>query len=158
MLWMVGWPNNADKAALTRCCQNSVLRRDYCTVVGKNDRHEVVWQKIARETTRTRTAMHQMQAQSFGVGRGDDGALVFEQGFDKILVLAKAQRLEWMLHGGRASIHIRKSVKHDEIRADLTPVSYLEWAKRWVETGASIIGGCCGITPEHIAELSRALK
>lgn len=46
----------------------------------------------------------------------------------------------------------------DEIRADLTPVSYLEWAKRWVETGASIIGGCCGITPEHIAELSRALK
>ena len=63
--------------------------------------------------------MHQMQAQSLRVGCSDDGALVFEQGFCKIFVLAKAHRLEWMLHGGRASIHIRKSVKHDEIRTDL---------------------------------------
>lgn len=44
------------------------------------------------------------------------------------------------------------------IRADLTPPLYLGWAKRWVEAGATMVGGCCGISPEHIGELSRALK
>jgi S-methylmethionine-dependent homocysteine/selenocysteine methylase len=45
-----------------------------------------------------------------------------------------------------------------EIRADLDPDSYLLWAKKWVAAGASIIGGCCGIGPEHIAVLSADLK
>lgn len=46
----------------------------------------------------------------------------------------------------------------DEIRADLNPAAYLVWAQTWVKAGASIIGGCCGITPEHIAALSAELK
>lgn len=46
----------------------------------------------------------------------------------------------------------------DEIRADLNPAAYLMWAQTWVKAGASIIGGCCGITPEHIAALSAKLK
>jgi S-methylmethionine-dependent homocysteine/selenocysteine methylase len=44
-----------------------------------------------------------------------------------------------------------------EIRNDLGPASYLEWARSWVELGATIIGGCCGIGPEHIAELQHHL-
>lgn len=40
-----------------------------------------------------------------------------------------------------------------EIRQDLGPDAYLRWARRWVEQGASIVGGCCGIGPEHIARL-----
>lgn len=46
----------------------------------------------------------------------------------------------------------------DEIRADLTASGYLEFAKDWVARGANIVGGCCGIAPEHIAALSAALK
>ena len=46
----------------------------------------------------------------------------------------------------------------DEIRADLGPDAYLVWAQKWVELGASIIGGCCGITPDHIAKLTEKLK
>jgi S-methylmethionine-dependent homocysteine/selenocysteine methylase len=46
---------------------------------------------------------------------------------------------------------------HD-IRADLDPPRYLTWAKSWVDAGASMVGGCCGISPAHIAELNRALK
>lgn len=42
----------------------------------------------------------------------------------------------------------------DEIRADLDPASYLRWAESWVAAGASIIGGCCGISPAHIAALA----
>ncbi len=41
---------------------------------------------------------------------------------------------------------------HD-IREDLGPDAYAQWADLWVQQGASIIGGCCGIGPEHIAEL-----
>lgn len=44
------------------------------------------------------------------------------------------------------------------IRADLTPPLYLDWAKRWVDAGATMVGGCCGISPEHIGELAKALK
>ena len=42
----------------------------------------------------------------------------------------------------------------DEIRTDLTPAAYLDWAKRWRAAGADIIGGCCGVGPEHIAALA----
>ncbi|WP_207937431.1 homocysteine S-methyltransferase family protein [Pseudomonas promysalinigenes] len=40
-----------------------------------------------------------------------------------------------------------------EVRRDLGPESYLGWARSWVAAGASIIGGCCGIGPEHIEHL-----
>ena len=35
----------------------------------------------------------------------------------------------------------------------ISPGVYGLHAQRWLETGASLIGGCCGTTPEHIAEL-----
>ncbi len=35
-----------------------------------------------------------------------------------------------------------------------TPEQYAEHAKRWLELGVSIVGGCCGTTPAHI----RAVK
>ena len=31
---------------------------------------------------------------------------------------------------------------------------YLGYAKRWAEAGATLIGGCCGTTPAHIAALT----
>ncbi|MCP1660869.1 homocysteine S-methyltransferase family protein [Neisseria perflava] len=46
----------------------------------------------------------------------------------------------------------------DEIRQDTTPPNYLHWAQEWRDAGASIVGGCCGIGPEHIAVLSEKLK
>ena len=45
----------------------------------------------------------------------------------------------------------------DELRADLDPAGYLVWARDWQQRGLSMIGGCCGIGPEHIAELKRNL-
>lgn len=41
-------------------------------------------------------------------------------------------------------------------RADLTPEVYATMASRWVERGATIVGGCCGIRPDHIAALSQS--
>jgi S-methylmethionine-dependent homocysteine/selenocysteine methylase len=35
----------------------------------------------------------------------------------------------------------------------LAPDAYAAEARRWIEAGASIVGGCCGTTPAHIAAL-----
>jgi len=43
----------------------------------------------------------------------------------------------------------------DKIRGDLSPKEYLHWVNVWVDSGASLLGGCCGIGPEHIAVLSQ---
>ncbi len=42
------------------------------------------------------------------------------------------------------------------LRKDLDPPGYLLFARRWVNAGATIVGGCCGIGPEHILELHEA--
>jgi S-methylmethionine-dependent homocysteine/selenocysteine methylase len=39
----------------------------------------------------------------------------------------------------------------------VTPGQYAAAALGWRDLGASIIGGCCGTTPEHIAALAQAL-
>ncbi|WP_413733955.1 homocysteine S-methyltransferase family protein [Sodalis sp. RH21] len=44
------------------------------------------------------------------------------------------------------------------IRDDLDPRHYLGWARRWVGQGATVVGGCCGIGPEHIAALRDAFS
>ena len=40
--------------------------------------------------------------------------------------------------------------------ADVTPAAYAQCASQWVESGAQIVGGCCGVGPEHIAALRLA--
>ncbi len=37
---------------------------------------------------------------------------------------------------------------------ELAPEDYAACARRWLELGARIVGGCCGTTPEH----TRALR
>ena len=41
-----------------------------------------------------------------------------------------------------------------DIRDDLTPDAYLAFARQWVDAGATIVGGCCGIGTAHIATLA----
>jgi S-methylmethionine-dependent homocysteine/selenocysteine methylase len=71
-------------------------------------------------------------------------------------------------HGAKARIGIYANAfppQRDEaaneglsdIRADLTPARYAQFAKAWLQHGADIIGGCCGIGPEHIAGI-KALR
>lgn len=43
-------------------------------------------------------------------------------------------------------------------RVDLDPATYAEHAMDWVRQGATIVGGCCEVGPDHIAELARRLR
>ena len=43
-------------------------------------------------------------------------------------------------------------------RPDITPKRYSRWALDWLAAGASIVGGCCEINPEHIAQIAQDLN
>jgi len=45
-----------------------------------------------------------------------------------------------------------------EPRSDLGPDAYATQAMGWVGQGATIVGGCCEVGPDHIAELARRLR
>ncbi|WP_372574078.1 homocysteine S-methyltransferase family protein [Ruegeria jejuensis] len=45
-----------------------------------------------------------------------------------------------------------------EQRQDLDPAAYADHAMSWVAQGATIVGGCCEVGPDHIAELARRLR
>jgi len=45
-----------------------------------------------------------------------------------------------------------------EHRPDLTPKRYTEHAMHWIAQGATIIGGCCEISPKHIAHINARLQ
>ena len=49
------------------------------------------------------------------------------------------------------------TVKELEYRVDLGPDKYTEYVLNWIESGASIVGGCCEISPAHIAHINQTL-
>ena len=45
-----------------------------------------------------------------------------------------------------------------EKRTNLEPKTYANFVEGWIKQGATIVGGCCEVGPEHIAELARRLR
>ena len=45
-----------------------------------------------------------------------------------------------------------------EERKDLDPENYSAFVMEWVKLGASIVGGCCEVGPEHIKAIANKLK
>lgn len=43
-------------------------------------------------------------------------------------------------------------------RQDMTPAAYADHVMTWVDHGATIIGGCCEVSPAHIAEIASRLR
>ena len=52
--------------------------------------------------------------------------------------------------GANATVH--------QLRQDITPDAYADYAECWAAAGAGIIGGCCGISPRHIKCLKERLS
>jgi S-methylmethionine-dependent homocysteine/selenocysteine methylase len=50
------------------------------------------------------------------------------------------------------------TVERLSARQDLGPTAYADFAMDWVAQGATIVGGCCEVSPAHIAELARRLN
>jgi homocysteine S-methyltransferase len=43
-------------------------------------------------------------------------------------------------------------------RQDLGPIEYAKFAMHWINQGATIVGGCCEVGPQHIQELAKQIK
>jgi 5-methyltetrahydrofolate--homocysteine methyltransferase len=39
-----------------------------------------------------------------------------------------------------------------------TPEMMAEQAQLWIKAGASIIGGCCGTSPDHLRSITHAIQ
>ena len=45
-----------------------------------------------------------------------------------------------------------------KMRRDMGPRAYAGYVMEWVTLGATIVGGCCEVSPEHVAEIARRLQ
>jgi len=52
----------------------------------------------------------------------------------------------------------RMDIETEQGIYDMTPEDMGNYARKYVELGAKVVGGCCGNTPEHIAAIARAMK
>jgi 5-methyltetrahydrofolate--homocysteine methyltransferase len=52
----------------------------------------------------------------------------------------------------------RMDIETEQGVYDMTPEDMGKYAKKYVELGAKVVGGCCGNTPEHIAGIAKAVK
>ena len=59
---------------------------------------------------------------------------------------------DWALEGDK------KTDGSLDLRKDLDPDSYAAHASDWLKAGATVIGGCCGTRPAHIAKLKELIN
>jgi S-methylmethionine-dependent homocysteine/selenocysteine methylase len=71
---------------------------------------------------------------------------------DHVLLGAYANAFGPQTHEAAANAEL------SSLRRDLGPDEYLRWVRQWLEGGAGIVGGCCGVGPEHIAAIRDALE
>ena len=53
---------------------------------------------------------------------------------------------------------IVSGVPESELLDAVSPEVYLEYAREWLDLGARVVGGCCGIGRKHIRRLSEGLR
>jgi homocysteine S-methyltransferase len=70
----------------------------------------------------------------------------------KRMAVAKPAKLSAQPNAGQPQ------VRQQAIVYPGTPQSFGEYAPKFVAAGVSVIGGCCGTTPEHIAAMNQALS
>lgn len=65
----------------------------------------------------------------------------------------KSTTSEWLRSIGRPDCARPMPLQHGVV----TPATYALHAARWADRGATVIGGCCGTTPDHMAAVGRTL-
>jgi len=58
----------------------------------------------------------------------------------------------------KAFLRHKPTVDALSARCELTPDAYAEFALGWIKQGATIVGGCCEVGPDHIAALAQHLS
>jgi len=99
-------------------------------------------------------AAHPPTAIGLNCGGGPEAVLA---GLEELMPLASRQQRWWLPVIVQPNAGAPRTV--DGRTLYLTSDEYFStYARRYAQLGAAAIGGCCGITPEHIAELVRSVK
>ena len=53
--------------------------------------------------------------------------------------------------------HVGEWTPPNWVFSEISPQAFADKVARWVDDGAQVLGGCCGIGPQHIAALRQAL-
>lgn len=62
---------------------------------------------------------------------------------------------------GFESVHPDRESDPEEAidgRLGMMPAGYARFARAWIDSGATIVGGCCGVGPTHISAVSKVAK
>jgi S-methylmethionine-dependent homocysteine/selenocysteine methylase len=117
-----------------------------------------VW--VAAVATRQRTLLDGTPLRSFfasAAGAGARAALINctpPDGVDLALAEAAASGLPF---GARPHLGAVDPACGWPSFPPLAPADYAARARRWARLGATLLGGCCGTTPAHVAALAEAL-
>ena len=68
-------------------------------------------------------------------------------------VFSNSSVLKYPLHDLGKGVDI--DVNHHSNTIRVSPKEYALEAKKWIENGAYVIGGCCNTGPEHIKEIAK---
>ena len=58
------------------------------------------------------------------------------------------------LAGGEGNFECVTCAAEYDAEDTITPAAYRAHAATWVDSGATVVGGCCGVGPEHVRELA----
>ena len=69
--------------------------------------------------------------------------------------LARVARVPWGLQANTGVLNADGIWADD---GDTSPAAYATHAADWIAAGASLVGGCCGTTPDHLAAVRETLR
>lgn len=91
-------------------------------------------------------------------GRQVDLVNIMHTEVDDIDVALEALKSHWSGPIG-VYAHSSNSVDHHWIFENtISPTDYCTAARRWIDEGVRVIGGCCGIEPRHIEQLAKLVE
>ena len=126
-----------------------------------------IWVSFSLDDDQTQEAVlrsgESLEAAVDAAVAGNAEAVLFNCSHPEILSMAIPRAVEQaqggFAVGGYANAFLPKPQNYsaNEVvlghREDLDPTGYLEFVKEWIDAGATVVGGCCGIMPEHIAAM-----
>ena len=76
---------------------------------------------------------------------------------ERTVVMVTHNLSEGLKLATRVAIQVRGRFAWEGPRSDLDPESYAAYVADWLANGATVVGGCCGTRPAHIARLRTLL-
>jgi homocysteine S-methyltransferase len=76
----------------------------------------------------------------------------------KVAACLPALRASGLPFGAYANLGEPEDERGHARSEDCAPEEFAEWAAAWLDTGARIVGGCCGTSPAHVRAIAQRMR